>query len=240
MRIECVTVAVEYSDFLAWSLVFNKKHFDNWIVVTSKSDSKTQALCAYHHVRCIPTDVFYENDQAFNKGAGINIGLNAIKGNDWVAHMDADIILPPRAREMFEQRASLDPASIYGIDRMMCQKFEDWVNFVAEPEVQHTDEVYVTANAFPLGSRIAKTDNDGYIPIGFFQLWNAKRTGIKSYPMGHGTSARADMGFARQWDRQNRHLIPEIVAVHLESEPAANGANWRGRRTQPFRLGAAQ
>jgi hypothetical protein len=113
------------------------------------------------------------------------------------------------------------------------------VNFIAEPEVQHTDEVYVTANAFQLGSRIAKTDNDGYIPIGFFQLWNTRATGVKQYPMGHGTSARADMGFARQWQRQNRHLIPEVVAIHLESEPAANGANWRGRQTKPFRLAAS-
>jgi hypothetical protein len=36
--------------------------------------------------------------------------------------------------------------------------------------------------------------------------------------------------------RQNRHVIPEIVGIHLESEPAPNGANWRGRQTRPFRL----
>ena len=238
MRIEAVTVCVQYSDFLAWTLAWNKHQFDNWIVVTDSKDTATQQVCAYHHVRCIATDAFYDNDMAFNKGAGINAGLAALRGDDWVIHIDADIALPPRAREMFEQRASLDPMSIYGIDRIMCQNFEDWVNFIAEPELQHTNEVYVNSNAFPLGSRVAKTDNDGYIPIGFFQLWNARATDHLQYPMGSGTSARADMRFARQWARQNRHLIPEVVGIHLESEPAPNGANWRGRQTRPFRLAA--
>jgi len=239
MHIEAVTVCVNYADFLAWTLAWNKFHFDDWVIVTDKADSKTQRVCAYHHVRCIATDAFYENDHAFNKGAGINAGLAAIGCTDWVAHIDADMVLPPRAREMFEQRAALEANAIYGIDRIMCRSFSDWMNFIAEPELQHSDEVYVNSTAFALGSRVAKTDADGYLPIGFFQLWNARQSGIRSYPSGHGTSARADMGFARQWPRERRHLIPEVVGIHLESEPAENGANWRGRETRPFRLASA-
>ena len=37
-----------------------------------------------------------------------------------------------------------------------------------------------------------------------------------------------------QWARPDRILIPEIVAVHLESEPSAMGANWKGRTTKAF------
>jgi hypothetical protein len=233
LRIEAVTVCVEYSDFLAWALLWNKKLFDDWVVVTSTSDRQTSQVCAYHHVRCIQTDQFYAGDRAFNKGAGINAGLAALKCTDWVMHLDADILLPPRARDLME-RAALDPQSIYGLDRMMCKSFDDWTKFIASPEVQHSDEVFVTANAFPLGSRVAKTDQDGYLPIGYAQLWNAGKTCKKTYPDGHGTSARADMLFAQAWPRSNRHLIPEIVAIHLESEAAPNGTNWRGRRTAPF------
>lgn len=233
MKIECVTVSVGYSDFLAWMLLWNKRHFDDMVVVTSTGDQQTQKVCAYHHVRCVQTDAFYAGGQAFNKGAGISAGLAALSCSDWVVHMDSDILLPPRSRDLI-QRSQADPCSIYGIDRIMCKSFEDWTAFVSDPELQHTDEVYVTANAFPLGSRVAKTDLDGYVPIGYFQLWNAAATNRKSYPSEHGTSARADMVFAQQWSRNTRHLIPEVVGIHLESEDTPKGANWRGRTTQPF------
>jgi hypothetical protein len=36
------------------------------------------------------------------------------------------------------------------------------------------------------------------------------------------------------WDRQFRVLLPEVVVLHLESEQAQQGANWRGRTTVPF------
>jgi uncharacterized protein YukE len=42
------------------------------------------------------------------------------------------------------------------------------------------------------------------------------------------------MLFAMQWTRDRRHLIPEIIATHLESERAAMGANWNGRTTRAF------
>jgi hypothetical protein len=239
MKIEAVTVCVDYADFLAWFLLWNKRHFDHLVVVTSSADKATQNLCACHHVQCVVTDAFFDGGQAFNKGAGINAGLKALAKTDWICHIDADIILPPRAREMIEARANVDRSAIYGIDRIMCRSFTDWLDFVADPELQHADEVYVNASAFTFGSRVAKTNADGYLPIGFFQLWNAATSEVTTYPEGHGTAARGDMIFARQWQRQQRVLIPEIVAIHLESETGANGANWRGRRTQPFRAGAA-
>jgi hypothetical protein len=42
------------------------------------------------------------------------------------------------------------------------------------------------------------------------------------------------MLFAVQWARQHRQLLPELFAVHLESERVAMGANWKGRTTRPF------
>jgi hypothetical protein len=173
------------------------------------------------------------DDAAFAKARGINAGLEVLSLSDWVLHIDSDIVLPPRARNLLE-RIDLDPTHIYGVDRMMCRSFESWMDIVSAPEVQHSDEVFVQANAFELGVRVAKTDQDGYIPIGFFQLWNPNKSGFKRYPTEHGDAARADMRFAQQWPRAWRTLIPEIVAIHLESEMAEGGANWRGRRTKPF------
>jgi hypothetical protein len=232
MKLEAVTVCVDYADFLAHTLPANKHLFDRLVVVTDTRDVATRRLCAYHHVECVQTDAFYLNDAAFNKGRGINAGLAALDLDGWLLHIDADIVLPPRARDIIE-RIDLDQSHIYGIDRLMCRSFDAWLGFLAAPEIQHEDEVFVQANAFDLGVRVAKTDADGYVPIGFFQLWHGS-TGRLRYPDGHGAAARADMLFAQQWPRASRTLIPEIVGIHLESETAPGGANWRGRRTKTF------
>jgi hypothetical protein len=236
MRLEALTVCVNYADFLAWTLPLAKPHFDRLVVVTDTKDRQTRDLCEHHHVEVVATDAFYHSEKAFDKGAGISAGLQRLEGSAWIAHFDADIVLPPRTRELLEC-AQLDPAAIYGIDRLMCPSFAAWLAYVGRPEVQHSCDTFVQANAFPLGVRIAKMargDDAGYVPIGFFQLWNAVATGRKTYP-GHGEADRSDMRFALQWPRGKRHLIPEIVAIHLESEESeAMGANWRGRKTKPF------
>jgi hypothetical protein len=77
------------------------------------------------------------------------------------------------------------------------------------------------------------------VPIGFFQLFHG--TALvhggyhqRSYPVHHGDAARTDVQFALQWDRRDRSLVPELIVLHLESEKAGVGANWRGRTTVPF------
>lgn len=234
MKIEAVTICVNYSDFLAHTLLWNRGAFDRIVVVTDKKDKATRDLCEHHFVRCVATDAFYESDRAFCKSGGINAGLAALDGDDWVVHLDADIVLPPRSRRLFEN-AGLSPDTIYGIDRMMCRSFDDWLAYVGQPEVQHSCDAFVQANAFPLGVRVAKMGEDGWAPIGFFQLWNAGATGIRHYP-DHGAADRSDLAFARQWPRGKRALIPEVVGVHLSSEAEGSemGINWRGRRSPPF------
>lgn len=233
MKLEMLTVCVQYSDFLSWFLLHNSKIADRLIVVTDTKDRKTADLCEHHHVECIKTDVFYEGGVAFDKGAGINEGLNALSLDGWVAHLDSDIILPPRTRPLLEA-ANLDPSMVYGIDRLLCKSFEDWIDYVTLPEVQHSLNAFVQCNAFPLGTRVANMGGgDGYVPIGFFQLWHPGASGKREYP-GHSHAGRGDFSFGQSWPRAKRALIPEIVAVHLESEDAEMAANWRGRRTKPF------
>jgi hypothetical protein len=124
---------------------------------------------------------------------------------------------------------------LYGIDRLMCNSYEEWQQYTTHPEVQHSCNAFVQANAFPLGTRVANMaeNQDGYIPIGFFQLWNPGATGIVDYP--HSANAGlSDMRFAKQWKRAERSLIPEIVGIHLASEVSEMSVNWRGRRSPPF------
>lgn len=234
MFIEAVIVCVNYSDFLAWTLPLAKPHFDRLIVVTDTKDRLTADLCEHHHVECIKTDIFYANGASFNKGAGINEGLKQLSLAGWVCHMDADIALPPRTREVLE-RVDLDSLSIHGIDRIMCKSFDSWIRYIIKPEVQHSCDIFIQANAFPLGVRVAKLKQSGYVPIGFFQLWNPMRTKNTIY-REHTAADRGDMAFALQWDRLHRVLIPEIVGIHLESPmiDGKMGSNWSGRKTPTF------
>jgi hypothetical protein len=235
MRIDAVTVCVNYADFLAWTLPVNKTHFNRMVVVTAPEDRRTRDICEYNHVECLTTNAFYKKGATFNKCAGINEGLRQLGSRDWICHLDADIVLPPRSREMLG-KIDLQPDMIYGIDRLMCRSFDDWTRYVSKPEVQHSCDTFIQANAFPLGVRVGKLSEEGWLPIGFFQLWNAGETGVDTYPE-HGEADRGDMPMGRKWPRAKRALIPEIVGIHLESESMINmGANWSGRTTREFGL----
>jgi glycosyltransferase involved in cell wall biosynthesis len=231
VNISAVTTCVNYGDFLAHTILWNKPHFDKFVVVSDRSDRRTRDICEHHYVECITTDLFYQNERAFVKSNGINFGLDHLKATDWLVHMDADIVLPPRFRDLV-QKAQLDRTCIYGVDRLMCRTFDEWLEYIAYPEVQHSCDIYVQGNAFPLGVRIAKLRDEGYAPIGFFQMWHASSR--RTYP-DHGHADRSDLAFALQWPRGKRALIPEIFAIHLASEDGGDlGANWRGRRSGSF------
>lgn len=233
-ELQGVIVCVEYGDFLAHTLPLNRGCFNDLVVVSDTRDTRTHAICEHYHTRCIQTDAFFADGQAFNKAAGINAGLDALgqANGRWTLHLDADIILPPRFGDLI-RRANLDPNAIYGADRLMCRSYEDWMAYVAGPQPQHTSQVFVAPDAFPVGTRVARLTDDGYVPIGYFQLWNSLASGVRGYP-AHSSAARGDMLHALRWPRRLRHLIPEIFVIHLESEDTGMGENWRGRRSKHF------
>lgn len=238
MYLEGIIVCVNYSDFLSHTLPFNKSIFNHLIVVTSPEDEQTKSLCGYHNVECVVTDEFTKNGDPFNKARGINAGLNKLSRKDWVIHLDADMYLPPLTRGILE-RISLEPKNIYGIDRMMCPNFEEWIKFISNPRQTHTGWVYIHPTAFPIGVRIGEYMSEGYEPIGFFQMWNPKASGVYLYPELHGAADRTDVLFAKKWARKDRALIPEIIGVHLDSENSTineMGKNWNGRKTNYFGL----
>jgi hypothetical protein len=233
MTLECVTVCVNFSDVLAHTLPANKGHFDRMIVVSDTKDAATKNLCSHHHVELVQTDEFYRDDAAFAKARGINVGLRHLDPSGWVLHLDADIVLPPRTRELLEV-IKPDPLSIHGIDRMMCPDFQSWMQHVTAPVQHYTAETFVIPEPFPLGVRVAPRNQEGWLPIGFFQLWNAGVTGIRDYPQEHGTAGRTDMLHALRWRRQLRHLIPELIGIHLQGSIPEGVTNWRGRQMEKF------
>jgi len=232
MYLEAVVVCVNYGDFLAHTLPQNKNAFDNMVVVTTPTDLYTQAVCEFNNVKCITTDSFYENGASFNKANGINVGLKALKRKDWVVHLDADIWLPTLFRRVLDA-CELNDSCIYGIDRLMCKSYDDYQRFMSYQKPMHEGWVYMHLDFFPMGTRLVKYHDDGYIPIGYFQLFNANKC-QNWYPTEHMTAARTDMQFAMKWPKRKRRMIPELACVHLESEGAIMGSNWSGRKTPIF------
>jgi len=235
MKIEAVTVCVNYSDFLAHTLPHNKNHFNKIVIVTDTKDIATKKVCDFYNVMCVQTDVFYENGNKINKGKGINEGLKHLDMDGWVVHLDADIYLPPLTRSILEN-LELDNKTIYGIDRMMCPSYKDWMNFIDNPSLLHEGWIYVHPTAFPMGVRIAEYKGKGWEPIGFFQMWNPKGSGVFEYPKEHGAVDRSDVIFAKKFPRSKRQLLPEIISIHIDSEQAHMGKNWSGRQTIKFSL----
>lgn len=235
MKLEGIIICVNYSDFLAHTLPHNRSHFDNLIVITDTKDIATKHVCDYYHVRCIQTDVFYENGDSFNKGKAINEGLKHLANDGWIMHLDADIYLPPMTRHILGN-LPLDPKKMYGADRLMCPSYSQWIDFLNNPRPIQESYIYVHLTAFPIGVRICEFNNKngGYEPIGYLQLWNPSGSNVYGYPTEHDFCDRTDVLHCKRFSRENRELLPEIVVIHLDSDSAAMGTNWQGRKTPPF------
>jgi hypothetical protein len=232
MYIEAIITCVNYSDFLSWSLLFNRSQFNNIVVVTTPDDTKTKEVCAFYHVRCLITEAFYADEQTFGKSNAINVALasDLLTKKGWIVHMDADIVLPPRSMD-FIQRELIDTNAIYGIDRISVVGFQRWCNFISEPTALYEQEVWLRLDKFPIMPRVFKQGH--FVPIGFFQAWYAPNND-NTYPTVHENAARADMLQAMKWDGPQRKLISNAVAIHLESEKGFLGINWNGRQTAAF------
>lgn len=235
-RLEAVTVCVDYADFLAQTLPYNMRQFDRYVVVTSEEDAATQRLCRRLGVDCRTTDLIHFESDDFAKARAIDYGLAYLRRDHWVVHLDADIWLPPTTRQWIEW-AHPDAQCIYGIDRCNCVGWDAWQNFISRPmqhQHQHQQHCLTIPPPFPMGTRISIRAYGGFIPIGFFQMWNAGKFPQRRYPLEQGSAEHSDVLHAIQWPAANRRILPEIIAVHLESEPATMGANWKGRSTKPF------
>jgi hypothetical protein len=240
--IEAVTVCVNYSDFLSETIPQNLHLLDLWTIVTTTEDKATQALCAKYGVHCLATDTFYRDVDApsINKSRGINYGLMHHSLNGWLLHLDADIVLPPQFRRMLEN-AEIDPTCLYGMDRVNCPGVQAWDKYLDSPHVQYLWRYLLNPPpGWQLGARIAHGDFGGYIPPGYFQLWNPAGSGNKRYPIKvESDMEHTDVLFAIQWPRQKRILLPEGWCIHLESS-GEFGKNWKGRKSPPFREGPTE
>lgn len=236
-RLEAVICCLGYGDFLAETLPYNLSHVDRLVVVTGHEDELTKAVCRKWSVECIPTDLFTEGGRDFGKGPAINIGLGSLRQTGFVLQLDADVVLPLGFRNMLD-KSSLSRDSIYGCERCNIDSWHKWSHL--KPKI-HSDPQYsyrclvTSPEDLPIGANLIHKQY-GYCPIGFFQLWHSEymQKHELRYPETMGSAEQEDVMWALRWPRSQRHLLPSVRVLHLESEKCQMGTNWKGRKTKPF------
>ena len=177
MKIEAVTVSVGYTHHLS-KIISNNNQFDRWVIVTDKDDIMTKRFCRLNKLECVTTDRIYA-DAKFAKGRAINDGLARLDKDDWIVHIDSDILLPNTFRtEVEEQLESQD--KLY-----FCARYDsnapnsmpvDEARFRASGPVPLEDmpDAYKAMNE-QLGFD-TKIDSDYKPrPYGFFQMWHSSQ-----------------------------------------------------------------
>lgn len=91
---KAITVCVDYSDYLAITLPKNRWFFDEYMIVTTPTDTDTLKIAVDYQCQTFVTNVFYDN-AVFNKWAALEMGLTSLGRDGWLCLMDADIVWPP-------------------------------------------------------------------------------------------------------------------------------------------------
>jgi hypothetical protein len=100
LEIHAVTVCVNYSHLLKYTIEANRHFFKRWVIVTHKKDLDTIELCKKHNLEYILSKTLYMR-QFFKSGA-INEGIEYLGDAEWILHIDADIVLPQNFPEVFK------------------------------------------------------------------------------------------------------------------------------------------
>ncbi len=62
MKIEAVSVCLNYADFLEQTIRVNQSLFDDWVIVTSQADAATISVCTRYGVRTAFCPYFQRNE----------------------------------------------------------------------------------------------------------------------------------------------------------------------------------
>jgi hypothetical protein len=174
VNIEALTVCVGYADFLSVAMRLNRGLLNRWIVVTTEKDGETKELARKWDCELLLTDEG-TRDGKFNKGRMIARAQRLLSANSYRLHLDADIVLPANFRNALDM-ADLDERKIYGCDRVCVKSYQAWLDLLNSGYLNHQHDYHcrvVFPKGVEVGSRWA-SPKEGYVPIGFMQLWHAK------------------------------------------------------------------
>ena len=215
MKLQAVSICVNYSDFLA-SVICNKRHFDRWVVVTCADDRRTQEQCKLVGIECLVSVFLNAGGNNFHaadfKWQILNEGLDALNPSGWVLVLDADVLLPRHFRERIEA-LPLELGCLYG---------------VAGRKVIETREPFDQLRACePWTAFVARNSSI----LGYFNLFSLEAEPNR-YPkreLSESSKTHDDWRFARSFDDDRHRMLPMTV-IHI----GLPRINWEGRSAQEF------
>lgn len=217
--LEMLVTSVNYGDCLRETIPHNVEICDKIYLVTSQKDILSQEICARFpdKVKCIVSDVFFENGAIFNKGKGLNLAFKAAEKKDWLLISDADILLPTNLKDMIADIRDKD--ALYGINRIIIKE---------KHNLETAKRVSLKATYIGKPYELSRMH-----PIrGYFQLFHTKSMYYrnKGYRTDIPTAASSDLSFSHQWPK-NKSFCFKADCIHL----GQNAQNWEGRVTSFFK-----
>lgn len=200
-----ILVAVDYSDYLQYTLPYNRHHFDDVMVVTTPLDSGAIRIAEENHCKVFCTNAFYDDGADFNKWKALESALDTYGRYGWLCLMDADVLWPKKIDHQVYQTGFL-----YGPLRRMLRE----VQYPFPPESEWRKyQVHRNVNEWAGYTQIFHAD-DPHLPAPPWHEINWRHAG------------GADSFFQRLWPASNKIRTPWEV-LHL----GASGCNWCGRAT---------
>lgn len=201
MKINALTVCVNYADLLALSIDRWRPHFDSLTIVTSLEDEATAAMAREHGCALHQTDAFTRDGATFNKGRAIEEARQRMPWQDWILFFDADIV---PEREWFAKVSDgcCSPGTLYSARRFECM------------DATKIDDL-----------TLPPINTDG-VGVGYFQLFHTTDPHVADSPLLETCWKHAgvyDSHFMHRWNDRDRQLLP-IRLVHVGERD-----NWWGR-----------
>lgn len=202
-------VSVDYTDLLRLTLPYNRKHFDQVIIVTSPKDTPDIfSLASQYKADVVVTDLFYANGAIFNKWAALEYAMDVAGRDGWTVLLDADIVWP----KVTDLERYLRPGYLYCPRRLMCDPAP-----LEIPSEERWQRIY------PLHPQVREF-------AGYSQIFHGSDP-VLGPPPWHQTdwthAGGADTFFQSKWP-EDRKVRPPFKVLHLG--PA--GVNWCGRASR--------
>ena len=229
------TCCVNYADMLAITYPFNRRYFDELVVVTSPGDFATIGFCQANGISFILSDCYKQNGSTFNRAAMLNQAIDycimAYPG-EWFISMDADVIMDVvdcnttgrniwladwcsmDTRQECFFGGELDKEMIYGCPRKMIrQRTELTIENLRKPEIGEWENYPYNLSAY----------------LGFFQMFY-KRTARNDE--SYKTVENSDTAFLdNNFGINKARVFKNLVCYHL----GESGVNWNGRISREWK-----
>jgi hypothetical protein len=198
-EVVCVTICIDYADYLAETLPHNRPLFSTYYIITEERDTRTRELAAAHGCVVLYTTKTHAKGAKFNKSGMLfdaQQHIHRAHTYAWVVILDADMYLPVDIWASIRVNA-LNKNGIYGLIRHVYASYDDYVS-----------------------GHVACVDNGGAVEVaGYFQLYWLK---TKYYPKWSNNCGECDLRFMHGFSHKT--TFP-VVCVHFGEK----GANWNGR-----------